>query len=140
MAVAELLAQVGNLSKEEKQELFISTAENMTLLEVLALVKAMEEKWDVKASGGGGMMMAAPVAAAVDDDVEQTEFDLVLKEAGQKKIAVIKEVRALTGMNLKDAKALVDKAPVTIKEKLSKEDADKAKGALDEAGAVVELK
>ncbi len=140
MAVAELLAQVGNLSKEEKQELFISTAENMTLLEVLALVKAMEEKWDVKASGGGGMMMAAPVAAAVDDDVEQTEFDLVLKEAGQKKIAVIKEVRALTGMNLKDAKALVDKAPVTIKEKLSKEDADKAKGLLDEAGALVELK
>lgn len=139
MAVAELLEQVGSLTKEDKQELFISAAEKMTLLEVLDLVKAMEEKWDVKASGGGGMMMMA-AAPAEDEDEEQTEFDVILKEPGQKKIAVIKEVRALTGMNLKDAKALVDKAPVTIKEKLSKEDADKAKAGLEEAGGLVELK
>ncbi|HBP19859.1 MAG TPA: 50S ribosomal protein L7/L12, partial [Planctomycetes bacterium] len=78
--------------------------------------------------GGGG------------DDEEKSDFDLVLKEAGQKKIAVIKEVRGLTGMNLKDAKALVDKAPCTIKEKMPAEEAEKAKAALEEAGAVVELK
>lgn len=142
MAVAELLEQVGNLSKEERAELFIGAAEKMTLLEVLALVKSMEDKWEVKASGGGGgmMMMAPAQAAGGDDEVEKTEFDLVLKEAGQKKIAVIKEVRGITGMNLKDAKALVDKAPVTVKEKMPKDDAEKAKGALEEAGALVELK
>ena len=144
MAVAELLEQVNSLSSEDKQELFIGAAEKLTLVELLALVKAMEEKWDVKASGGGGMMRMAPGAAAGggggDDADEKTDFDVVLKEAGQKKIAVIKEVRALTGMNLKDAKALVDKAPTTIKEKLPKEEAEKAQKALEEAGAVVELK
>ena len=85
-------------------------------------------------------MMVAPGGGGDDDDVVQTEFDVVLKEAGQKKIAVIKEVRAITGLNLKDAKGLVDKAPTTIKEKMSKEDAEKAKGALEEAGAVAEIK
>ena len=143
MAVAELLEQVNALSTEDKQELFIGAAEKLTLVELLALVKAMEEKWDVKASGGGGMMMMAPGAAAGgggDEAEEKTDFDVVLKEAGQKKIAVIKEVRALTGMNLKDAKALVDKAPTTIKEKMPKEEAEKAQKALEEAGAVVELK
>jgi large subunit ribosomal protein L7/L12 len=142
MAVAELLEQVNALSTEDKQELFIGAAEKLTLVELLALVKAMEEKWDVKASGGGGMMMMAPGAGAGggDEAEEKTEFDVVLKEAGQKKIAVIKEVRALTGMNLKDAKALVDKAPCTVKEKMPKEEAEKAMKGLEEAGAVVELK
>ena len=141
MAVADLLEQVNGLSAEERQELFIGAAEKLSLLEVLGLVKAMEEKWDVKASGGGAVMMAAPAGGGGGDDAEEkTDFDLVLKEAGQKKIAVIKEVRGITGMNLKDAKALVDKAPVTVKEKLPKEEAEKAKGALEEAGAVVELK
>lgn len=142
MAVAELLEQVNALSADDKKELFIGAAEKLTLVELLSLVKAMEEKWDVKASGGGGMMMMAPAAAGAgaDADEEKTDFDLVLKEAGQKKIAVIKEVRALTGMNLKDAKALVDKAPATIKEKMPKEEAEKAQKALEEAGAVIELK
>ena len=141
MAVAELVEQVKGLSDDEKNEFFAGTFEGMSVINVINLVKHLEEKWDVKASGGGGMMMmAAPAAGGGDDDAEQTEFDLVLKEAGQKKIAVIKEVRALTGLALKDAKALVDKAPVTVKDKMSKDDAEKAKGALEEAGALVELK
>ena len=143
MAVAELVEQVNGLADEDRTEFFTQVFEGMSLVNVLNLVKHFEEKWDVKASGGGGMMMmAAPGGggAAGGDDEEKSDFDLVLKEAGQKKIAVIKEVRGLTGMNLKDAKALVDKAPVTIKEKMPTEEAEKAKAALEEAGAVVELK
>lgn len=142
--MTELLEKVNALPQAEKQELLISAAEKLTLVEILALVKAMETKWDVKASGGGGMMMMAPAgggAAAADEPAEKTEFDLFLKEVGATaKIAVIKEIRGLTGMNLKDAKELVDKAPVTIKEKMPKDEAEKAKTALEQAGGVVELK
>lgn len=142
MAVAEIVDQVKGLSEDDQKEFFANVFEGMSLIHVLNLVKHLEEKWDVKASGGGGMMMMAPAAGggAGDEEAEQTEFDLVLKDAGQKKIAVIKEVRTITGLNLKDAKALVDKAPVTIKEKMAKDDAEKAKGGLEEAGALVELK
>lgn len=143
MAVAELLEKVNGLSQGEKQELMIGAAEKLTLVEILALVKAMETKWDVKASGGGGMMMVAgPAAAAAPEEAaEKTDFNLVLKEVGgTAKIAVIKEIRGITGMNLKDAKELVDKAPVTIKEKMPKEEAEKAKVAIEAAGGVVELK
>lgn len=141
MAVNELIEKVNGLSTEDRTEFFTQAFEGMSLINVLNLVKHFEEKWDVKASGGGGMMMmAGPAAAVVDDDVEKTDFDVVLKEIGGGKIAVIKEVRALTGMNLKDAKDLVDKAPCTIKEKLPKEEAEKAKAQLEEAGATVELK
>ena len=142
MAVAELVEQVKGLSDEDRTEFFTQTFESLSVINVINLVKHLEEKWDVKASGGGGMMMMAPAAGGGDGggDEEKTEFDLVLKEPGQKKIAVIKEVRGITGMNLKDAKALVDKAPVTIKEKMPKEDAEKAKTALEEAGGVVEIK
>lgn len=143
MAVAELLEKVNGLSQGEKQELMIGAAEKLTLVEILALVKAMETKWDVKASGGGGMMMVAgPAAAAAPEEAaEKTDFNLVLKEVGgTAKIAVIKEIRGITGMNLKDAKELVDKAPVTIKEKMPKEEAEKAKTAIEAAGGVVELK
>ncbi len=88
------------------------------------------------------MMMAGPAAGGGDgdDDKEQTEFDVILKEVGGGKIAVIKEVRALTGMNLKDAKGLVEKAPCAVKEKVSKEDAEKAKEGLEAAGAKAEIK
>ena len=142
MAVAELIDQVKGLNDDDRKEFFAQALEGMSVVHVLGLVKHLEEKWDVKASGGGGMMMMAPAAGGGggDDDVEKTEFDLVLKEAGQKKIAVIKEVRGITGMALKDAKALVDKAPVTIKEKLPKDEAEKFKTQLEEAGALVELK
>lgn len=144
MAVAEMVEKVKGLSEDERSEFFTQVLEGMSVIHVLNLVKHLEEKWDVKASGGGGMMMmpmpGAGGGAAVEEEVEKTDFDVVLKEAGQKKIAVIKEVRAITGMNLKDAKELVDKAPTTVKEKMPKEEAEKAKAALEEAGAVVELK
>ena len=139
MAVAELVDQVNGLSDEDRTEFFTQSFESLSVLNVINLVKHLEEKWDVKASGGGMMMAPAPTDADADD-VVQTEFDLVLKEPGQKKIAVIKEVRAITGLNLKDAKALVDKAPITIKEKMSKEDAEKAKSGLEEAGGLAEIK
>ena len=143
MAVSELVEKVKGLDENVRTDFFAQVFESMSILNVLALVKHFEEKWDVKASGGGGMMMMPGMmggGAAAEEEDEKSEFDLVLKEAGQKKIAVIKEVRQITGMNLKDAKALVDKAPVTLKEKMPKEDAEKAKAGLEEAGAVIELK
>ncbi|MBX3470245.1 MAG: 50S ribosomal protein L7/L12 [Planctomycetes bacterium] len=144
MAVAELLEKAHSLGDAEKNELIVGVVEKMTVLGLSNLVKAIETKFDVKASGGG-MMMAMPMAgggggAAPAEEVEKTEFDLVLKDAGQKKIAVIKEVRGITNLNLKDAKELVDKAPVTIKPKMSKDEAEKAKAVLEEAGAVIEIK
>lgn len=143
MAVAELLEKANGLADAEKNELIVGIVEKMTVLNLSNLVKAIEDKFDVKATGGGGMMMMAPVAgapAAEAEVAEKTEFDLVLKDAGQKKIAVIKEVRGITNLNLKDAKELVDKAPVTIKAKMPKDEAEKAKAVLEEAGAVIEIK
>ncbi len=145
MAVAELLDKANGLADAEKNELIVGIVEKMTVLGLSNLVKAIEEKFDVKATGGGGMMMMAPMAgagggAAAEEPAEKTEFDLVLKDAGQKKIAVIKEVRGITNLNLKDAKELVDKAPVTIKAKMPKDEAEKAKAVLEEAGAVIEIK
>merc|ERR1719197_2190438 len=118
----------------------------MTLLEASELVKAIEETFDVDASVGGGMMMAAPMASgAVAGDApaaeEKTEFDLVLDSfPADKKIAVLKIVRELTGLGLKDAKDMVEKAPCTVKEGASKAECDEAKAKLEEAGAKVELK
>lgn len=145
MAVAELLDKANGLADAEKNELIVGIVEKMTVLGLSNLVKAIEDKFDVKATGGGGMMMMAPMAgagggAAAEEPAEKTEFDLVLKDAGQKKIAVIKEVRGITNLNLKDAKELVDKAPVTIKAKMPKDEAEKAKAVLEEAGAVIEIK
>ncbi len=143
MAVAELLDKAHALADAEKNELVVGIVEKMTVMGLSNLVKAIETKFDVKATGGGGMMMmAAPAAGgpAPAEDVVKTEFDLVLKDAGQKKIAVIKEVRGITNLNLKDAKELVDKAPVTIKAKMPKDECEKAKALLEEAGAVIEIK
>ena len=143
MAVTELLEKANGLSDTDKSELIVGIVEKMTVLNLSALVKAIETKFDVKASGG--VMVAAAGgggggAAAAADPVEKTEFDLVLKDAGQKKIAVIKEVRGITNLDLKAAKDLVDKAPVTLKAKMTKDDANKAKQVLEEAGAAVEIK
>lgn len=113
--------------------------EEMTILELNDLVKAMEEKFGVSAAPVA-VGVAAPVeggAAAAD---EQTEFDVILTAAGDKKVNVIKAVREITGLGLKEAKALVDEAPKPIKEKVSKDDAEAAKAKLEEAGASVELK
>jgi large subunit ribosomal protein L7/L12 len=112
----------------------------MTVLELVELKKAFEEKFDVKASApAAAVMMAAPAAAAPAAE-EQDEFDVVLTEAGANKINVIKVVRELTKLGLKEAKDLVDGAPSKIVEKAGKDDAEKAKKALEDAGAKVELK
>lgn len=121
-------------TKEDVLE-FIS---NMSVLELSELVKEFEEKFGVSAqptvvAGAGG-------AAAGGAAEEQTEFDVILKDAGAKKINVIKAVRALTGLGLKEAKEAVEGAPTTLKEGISKEDAEEAKKALEEAGATAELK
>ena len=108
-----------------------------SLLEVMELVKAIEEKFGVTAAAPV-MVAAGPAAAAVVE--EQTEFDVILKETGEKKVNVIKAVRELTGLGLKEAKDLVDGAPSTVKEGANKADADAAKAKLEEAGATVELK
>jgi large subunit ribosomal protein L7/L12 len=113
-----------------------------SVLEVSELVKMFEEEFGVSAAA----FAAAPAAASGGDgaaaavEEEQTEFDVVLQSAGEKKIQVIKEVRAATGLGLKEAKALVDEAPNPVKEALSREDADALKTQLEEAGATVELK
>jgi large subunit ribosomal protein L7/L12 len=114
----------------------------MTLLELSAFIKEFEEAFDVKAAAAGPVMMAAPGGGAggAEAEEEQSEFDVVLTGAGDKKIQVIKEVRALTSLGLKEAKDLVDGAPQTVLEKVTKEAADKAKETLEAAGASVEVK
>ena len=112
----------------------------LTLLEAAELTKLLEEKWGVSAAAPMAMAaMPGMMAAAVEEEEEKTEFDVVLKEIGPKKINVIKEVRALTGLGLKEAKEAVD-GLTTIMEAVSKEAAADAKAKLEEAGAVVEIK
>ena len=109
-------------------------------MEAAELTKMLEEKWGVSAAAPMAMgMMPMGAAAEAEAEEEKTEFDVVLKEVGPKKINVIKEVRALTGLGLKEAKDVVDSAPSTVMEAVSKEAAEEAKGKLEEAGAVVEL-
>jgi len=128
---------MAEITKEEVIE-FIA---NMSVLDLSELVKEMEEKFGVSAAapmammapGAGGAEAAAPAE-------EKTEFDVILTSSGDKKIQVIKEVRAITGLGLKDAKALVDEVPKPVKEGIAKEDAEKIKEQLEGAGAQVELK
>ena len=117
----------------------ISEIEKLSVLELAELVKALEEKFGVTAQAA---VVAAPgaAAAAVPEVEEQTEFDVILSASGDKKIQVIKVVRSITNLGLKEAKALVDGAPNTVKEAVSKDEADKIKAELEEAGAVVEVK
>ncbi|MBI2944720.1 MAG: 50S ribosomal protein L7/L12 [Candidatus Wallbacteria bacterium] len=120
-------------------EQIIEAISNLTVLQLSELVKSMEEKFGVSAAAPA--MMAAPAAgAAAPAAVEQTEFDVILKSAGANKIGVIKVVRELTNLGLKEAKAVVDGAPAPVKEKLSKDEAAKYKAALEGAGAQVEIK
>ena len=113
----------------------------MNLLELSEFIKAFEEALDVKAAAAAPMMMAAPGAAPGGEEAEeQTEFDVILTGAGDQKIQVIKEVRALTSLGLKEAKDLVDGAPKPVLEKVAKEQADKAREQLEAAGASVEVK
>ena len=121
------------------KEQIMEAIEKMTVLELSEMVKALEEKFGVSASAP--MAAAAPAAAAAAPVAEeQTEFDVILTAAGAGKIGVIKVVRELTGLGLKEAKDLVDGAPKAVKEKISKADADAVKAKLVEAGASVEVK
>ena len=122
------------------QEEIMQAIENMTVLELSELVKAMEEKFGVSAAAPVAVAAAGAPAAGGAAAEEKTEFDVVLASAGDKKINVIKVVREVTGLGLKEAKALVDGAPAPVKEGVSKADADALKAKLEEAGATVELK
>ena len=118
----------------------ISFIENMTVLELAEMVKELEEKFGVSAAAPVAVAAAGAPAAAAEAAEEKTEFDVILKSAGANKIAVIKVVRALTGLGLKEAKDLVDGAPQPVKTGISKEDAAEAKKQLTESGAEVEVK
>ncbi|HTN78600.1 MAG TPA: 50S ribosomal protein L7/L12 [Acidimicrobiales bacterium] len=126
------------------KEEILDAISNMTVLELSQLLKDFEERFNVTAAAPVAVAAAAPAAGggggAAEAAEEQDEFDVVLTMAGEKKIQVIKEVRALTNLGLKEAKDLVDGAPKTVLEKVSKDDAQKAKAQLEEAGATVELK
>ena len=122
-----------------KEEILDAIA-GMSVLELSELLKDFEEKFGVTAAAPVAVAAAAPAGDAGEEAEEQTTFDVVLTEVGDKKIQVIKEVRALTNLGLKDAKDMVDGVPQTVLEGASKEDADKAKEALEAAGASVEVK
>ena len=127
------------MAKYTNEELLEAFGE-MTLVELSEFVKAFEEKFDVEAAAPAAVAVAAPAAGAAAEEEEKTEFDVVLTAVGDKKIQVIKAVKSITNAGLADAKAMVDGAPKAILEKAKKEDAEKAKAQLEEAGATVELK
>ena len=126
---------------EKKVEKLIEDVKALTVLELSELVKALEEEFGVSAAAPVAVAAAAPAAGgAAAGGAEKTEFDVVLKAAGANKINVIKVVREVTGLGLKEAKEIVDGAPKTLKERVSKDDADAMAAKLKEAGAEVELK
>ena len=125
----------------EKVTKLIEDVKALTVLELSELVKALEEEFGVSAAAPvAAVAVAAPAAEAPAAEAEQTEFDVILKDAGPTKMDVIKAIKEVTGVSLMDAKKLVDAAPSTIKEKVSKEDADAAEAKLKASGATVEIK
>ena len=128
---------MADITKEDVLE-FIA---NMTVLELSELVKEMEEKFGVSAAAPVAMMAAGPADGAAGAAAEEkTEFDVILTTFGDKKIQIIKEVRAITGLGLKEAKELVESVPVALKEGIAKEDAEKIKAQIEEAGGQAEVK
>lgn len=121
-------------------EKLIEDVKNLTVIELSELVKALEEEFGVSAAAPVAVAAAPVAGAAAAAAEEKTEFDVVLKSAGSNKIQVIKVVREITSLGLKEAKALVDEAPKPVKEGVSKEDADAIKAKLEEAGAEIEVK
>lgn len=111
----------------------------LTLMQAKELGDYLKEVHGIEPAAGGAVMMAGPAAAQAEEEVEKTSFDVILKEFGEKKIQVIKEVRALTGLGLKEAKDLVDGAPKPVKQGVSKEEAETARSQLEAVGAVVEV-
>ena len=129
-------------AKVSKVDKVIQSIEKLSVLELSELVKALEEKFGVSAAAPVAVAAApgAPAAAEAPAEEEKTMFDVMLMAAGEKKIPVIKEVRAMTALGLKEAKALVDEAPKPVKEGITKEEAEKIKAKLEELGATIELK
>ena len=130
------MSEAAQLSRDQVKDFL----KNLSLLDAAALVKELEAELGVSAAAPMAMAAAPAAGAAAAPVAEKEEFDVVLTAAGDKKIQVIKEVRALTSLGLKEAKDLVDSAPKAVLERVSKEDADKAKAQLEEAGATVEVK
>ena len=118
----------------------VSFIENMSVLELSQMVKDLEEKFGVSAAAAVAVAAPAAAAADADDAEEQTEFDVVLSSFGEKKVPVIKAVRAMTGLGLKEAKDLVESAPVPIKEGVAKDEAEELKKQLEDVGGTVEVK
>ncbi|MBO5689148.1 MAG: 50S ribosomal protein L7/L12 [Lentisphaeria bacterium] len=128
------------MSNEAKMEEFISYIENMTVRELSDLVKALEDRLGVSAAAPVAVAAVAGAAAPAEAAEEKTEFDVILKAFGDNKVGVIKEVRAITGLGLKEAKDLVEGAPKTLKEAVAKDEAEKIKTQLEGVGAQVEIK
>ncbi|NMB45356.1 MAG: 50S ribosomal protein L7/L12 [Firmicutes bacterium] len=124
------------MTKEE----MLDAIENMTVLELSELVKAIEERFDVSAAAPMAVAAMPGAAVAGAEEAEQTEFDVILTSAGDRKIQVIKAVREITGLGLKEAKGLVDEAPKAVKEGVSKEEAEDIKAKIEEVGGGVEIK
>lgn len=141
--VEELLKSIGDLSADDKAKLGIEMVKQLTMVEVSQWVSMMEEEFGVSAAAPIAVGAVAGAVGAGDADAEveeQTEFTVNLISAGEKKIQVIKEVRAITNLGLKEAKGLVDSAPKAVKENVSKEEAEQVKEKLESAGATVEIK
>lgn len=139
MSMEAIKERLGNLTAGTSKTL-LDTISKMTVLELAAFKKDFEDVFDVKAASGGMMMMAPAAGGGAAAAEEKTDFDVVLTGAGDKKIQVIKVVRELTGLGLKEAKDLVEGAPKAVKQGLAKEQAEEIKKKLEEAGATVELK
>jgi large subunit ribosomal protein L7/L12 len=134
------MTEQANVEVTQEMEQFISYVEKLSVLELSKLVKALEDRLGVSAAAPVAVAAAAPAAAAAAPAEEKTEFDVILSDVGANKIAVIKVVRTATGASLGDAKAMVEGAPKAIKTGLPKDEADKLKKELEEAGAKVSLK
>lgn len=125
---------------EVTREQVVDFLSNMPVMQMAELIGELEEKWGVKAAPAAVAMAAGPAAAGEAAAEEKTEFDVILADVGGKKIQVIKAVREITGLGLKEAKELVESAPKAVKEQINKDEADETKKKLEEAGATVELK
>jgi len=125
---------------EITREQVVDYLSNLPVIQIADLIKTLEDKWGVKAAPAAVAVAAGPAAAAPEAKAEQTEFDVILANAGANKIQVIKAIREITNLGLKEAKDLVEAAPKTVKEQVSKADAEDIKKKLVEAGATVELK
>ena len=134
------MTEQANVEVSQEMEQFISYVEKLSVLELSKLVKALEDRLGVSAAAPVAVAAAAPAAAAAAPAEEKTEFDVILSDVGANKIAVIKVVREIAGLGLKEAKELVESAPKAVKEGASKEEADKIKEQLAAAGAKVEVK